>query len=296
MVRVYKSSGQKFTKDLDFALIEQIDRVIDENKVSMIVVDGGLGNGKTTLAVELADRTCEYLTKEKGLPQTFDIKEQVCLGGQAFKTGLKNAFQNNKNVVVYDESGDFSTRKSLTNFNNELNRVFETYRAFKILVILVLPCFDDLDTSLIKKNIPRLLVNTYNRGKNSGNFRVYCGYLMGWLKHNMKKMAIKSKVYDGLTPNFQGHFLNLEPERAKELEEHSIAGKLEILDTNIDKKESNSVLDEIYISSEVAEVLGIRDSSVSAWCKTRNIKPLKKGGMNIFTKEQMKMIKESVSI
>jgi len=70
---------------------------------------------------------------------------------------------NKRNVIVYDEAGDFNTRASLTYFNQNMNRVFETYRALGIIVILCLPSFADIDTSLMKKKIARMLIHCYAR-------------------------------------------------------------------------------------------------------------------------------------
>ena len=58
----------------------------------------------------------------------------------------------------YDEAGDFNKRDSLSNFNAMINRTFETFRAFKIVVVLVLPSFSVLDNQLFDNMIPRLLL------------------------------------------------------------------------------------------------------------------------------------------
>lgn len=76
--------------------------------------------GKTTLGVLCGMRVAEKLG------QDFNIKEQVRQGGGDFLKGMDWCVENKRSVIVYDEAGDFNTRASLTYFNQNMNRVFET--------------------------------------------------------------------------------------------------------------------------------------------------------------------------
>jgi len=213
------SHGLPFSFDLSGDLEDQIKR-INDNKASMILVDGGVGQGKTTLSVEIADFI-------EGKP--IDLKNQLALGGTDFIKKLKLCFMNKNKVLIYDEAGDFSSRGALTQFNHMLNRVFETYRAFKIIIILVLPSFTDLDKSLFKKQIPRILIHCSERNNNYGNYSVYSLWHMWYILYKMKKLIVKNDAFRFTTPCKHGHFLNLPAKRSKELDFISTTNKKDIL-------------------------------------------------------------------
>jgi hypothetical protein len=217
---IYKS-GLTFSQGLADNLDSIKNRVTVQNKASLIIIDGGIGEGKTTLAVQIS----EYL--QSG-PIVF--KEQLAMGGQDFIKKLKICFQNRYLVIIYDEAGDFNKRGALTRFNALLNRVFETYRAFKIIVILVLPSFHVLDDSLLDKKIPRLLIHTHKRTLKYGSFRAYSLYRMYYLRNVMLKLIVKPFAYGLVDANFRGNFLDLTPARCKELDLHSTRGKFNILE------------------------------------------------------------------
>jgi hypothetical protein len=133
-------------------------------------------------------------------------------------------------VIIYDEAGDFNKRGSLTRFNAMLNRTFETFRAFQIIVILVMPSFNVLDGDLFDKKIPRLLLHVGARSDNYGHFRAYGLEGMMWIKEKMKKTVVKEYCYANQWPNFYGHFLDLDPARSAELDAFSTKGKLQDLE------------------------------------------------------------------
>lgn len=190
-------------------------------KATLIIVDGGLGEGKTTMSVHLAD----YYTKQ---PIVFE--ENIFMGGEKFIKGLKVCFSKGHVVIVYDESGDFDKRGSLTRLNKTLGRVFDIYRAFRIIVVLCLPNFLVLDNSLFNKNIPRMLIHCHSRSGNQGNFSVYDLTRMLWIRKRAEKAVIKYDAYKMVQPNFRGHFKNLPPDRSRLLDKYSTQGKLEIVD------------------------------------------------------------------
>lgn len=212
--------GLPFSKGLDINLTDIKIRV-EKNKAALIVIDGGVGEGKTTLAVEVS----EYIMEAEVI-----FKEQLAMGGSDFAKKLKICYKAGYIVIIYDEAGDFNKRGALTRFNAMLNRIFETYRAFKILVILVLPSFAVLDNSLFDKQIPRLLLHCEGRTDNYGDYKAYSLYRMFYIREKMKKLTVKPFAYNLVEPNFRGHFLDLKPERAKELDKFTISGKLDILD------------------------------------------------------------------
>ena len=215
-------NGLKIDTTLDNNLDECIQR-IKNKKASLIIIDGGVGEGKTTLGVICGKRISDKLNQE------FSIKDQVRQGGGDFLKGMDWATTNKRQVVVYDEAGDFNTRASLTYFNQSMNRVFETYRALGIIVILCLPSFADVDTSLMKKKISRMLIHCYARNNNYGNYKVYSLWRMWYLKTKFMKVTVPDDAFKFVSPNFFGRFRDLDPVDSSELELHSIKGKKDII-------------------------------------------------------------------
>jgi len=223
MIKKYSwKNGLKVDTTLHENLIGCVNRVRTK-KASLIVVDGGVGEGKTTLAVICS----QLLAKEMG--QDFDILQQTRQGGSDFLKGMDWCVENNRNVIVYDEAGDFNTRASLTHFNQNMNRVFETYRALGIIVVLCLPSFADIDTSLMKKKIARMLIHCYTRTANFGNYKVYSLWRAWYLKAKFIKVTVPDDAFKFVNPNFYGRFRDLDPKDAEILEGHSVEGKKSII-------------------------------------------------------------------
>lgn len=200
--------------------LNAIKQRIELNKAAMIIVDGGVGEGKTTLATKIA---------EWYEPGWFNhIQNLLAIGGSDFTKKLEYAYTKGHRVVVYDEAGDFASRGALTNFNKNLNRVFETYRSTQILVILCLPDFDDLDKSLMKKRVARLLVHTHGRSKSYGRFKFYSLWRMWYLKDKMKNLQVPPQAYQMQIPNGRGLFKDHPKDKREILAKISNKGKSDI--------------------------------------------------------------------
>jgi hypothetical protein len=223
--------------------IDDLIERIRKRKASLIIVDGLMGEGKTTLAVEVA----EYVEKhaagkiEAVLRGDLDFyedwivqyKKQLAMGGDDFQEKLEMCKDSKLLVCIYDEAGDFSKKGAITQFNQRLMRVFQTFRTFNILIILCLPCFDILENDLFKQGVPRLLLNCHERTERHGNIRGYALDEMFYLKKHMRDLINPLKAYKMVVPNFRGHFLDLPPERSDELDALSTAAKSEVLSKNI---------------------------------------------------------------
>jgi len=205
-------------------------RVEVEKKASLLIIDGQQGEGKSTLAIICGD---VYSGEE------IDLNTQYAIGGDEFVKKLKSCFELKKKVLIYDEAGDFSSRSSLTKFNRNLSRVFETFRRFQIFIILVLPCVKTLDRKLFDDGVPRCLLHCHGRGLQEGKIWGYDGVKAQRIVARMKKVEVPQVVYKDprLSQNFNAFFVNLSHERAKELDEISLSGKMDILDALIDKPE-----------------------------------------------------------
>jgi hypothetical protein len=251
--------GLPFGKDLARNLDIQMQRV-HSKKASLIIIDGGVGEGKTTLAVHVAD----YLNKGD-----IDFKDQLALGGKDFMVKLRTCFTKKRIVIIYDEAGDFNRRGALTRFNALLNRVFETYRGFRIIVILVLPNSGVLDNDIFDKKIPRLLLNCWERGDKYGNYRAYSLYRMMYIRDKMKKLIVKPLAYAHTLPNFYGQFKDLTPERSKALDKISTAGKIQEL------KNSEVKIQGLVSYQDMSVKLACSISKVQMYLRELKVKPKK---------------------
>jgi hypothetical protein len=189
------------------------------------------------------------------------------MGGTAFQEKLQLTKDSGLKTVIYDEAGDFSRRGAITSFNQQLSRVFQTFRTFKILIILCLPCFYILDNNLFLQGVPKLLLNTYGRNSSYGKIRGYGYEKMLYLRHKLEKEVVYQKAYGKIATNLRGQFLNLPPEVAEKLDKLSTGYKDEFLSTSILK--NNGLLNYRAIAKEL-------NRSVH-WVKTKvnehNIKP-----------------------
>lgn len=257
--RLY-SYGLPITEKLHENIIDQKIR-INNNKASMILIDGGVGEGKTTLGIHILEAYQD---------NRIDYKRQYSMGGDDFQVKLKLCYDSKLPVIIYDESGDFSKRAALTGFNKQLNRIFDTYRVFKILVILILPNFDKLENDLFDKQIPRLLLHCERRTECQGNFKAYSLNRMYYIKHYMKKYVVKPQAYSKVHPNFHGHFQNLSPTRSAELDAITKKGKLNIV--------SESILDNQGLVSvyQIAKKIGRTDRWIRGKLSKLKLKPQQK--------------------
>lgn len=266
------SNGLKIDSTLDRNLGECIARIRNK-KASLIIIDGGVGEGKTTLGVICAKRIASKLG------QDFSIVDQVRQGGSDFLKGMDWAVTNKRTVVVYDEAGDFNTRASLTYFNQSMNRVFETYRALGIIVILCLPSFADVDTSLMKKKISRMLIHCYARNNQYGNYKVYSLWRMWYLKTKFVKVTVPDDAFKFVTPNFFGRFRDLDPKDSAILENHSIRGKKDIVRKGMLQERGMLPI------KTIAHKTGYSVETIRRYIKRKKLKGEKYGATLYFHKE-----------
>lgn len=209
----------------DESLIKTLDAVfqrIENNKAAMIIIDGGVGEGKTTLACHIANYFQPGWVKQRS-------HDLLAMGGSNFVAALEEAVRMNDKVVVYDEAGDFNTRGALTSFNKQLNRVFETYRQTQKLVILCLPNFADIDKSLMHKQIMRTLIHVYDRTKNMGRYKAFSLWRAWYLRETMQSFTVPQQAYGMTTPNLYGAFKDLSSDERDKVSAISLKGKKKII-------------------------------------------------------------------
>jgi hypothetical protein len=205
--------------------LDELAKRISNKKAALIIIDGGVGEGKTTMLINVLD----YFNKINGFPPVDISGAQLAMGGADFLKKMRVCFDNKYPCIGYDEAGDFNKRGSLSGFNSMLNRTFETFRAFKCIVVLSLPNFGVLDNQLFDNRIPRMLIHLYDRNQSYGNFDCYDIMSMEWLRYWFQKSPIKSYAWKKVHPNFYGHFKDLDSERSNELDRVSTKNKMAIL-------------------------------------------------------------------
>jgi len=244
------ANGLPFTDPLGRNIDKQLER-LDNKKASCIIIDGAIGMGKTTLAKLVMD----YINgKNNKGPVLLNIKQhpQLSLGGKEFTSCFRETYRLGYKVITYDEAGDFNRRGAIRAFNQMINRLFETYRGFRILVIICLPTFHILDSQLFTNEIPRMLIHITQRNNKYANFKTYSLSGMNWIRYWYDKLPLgaKHKCYGKVMPNFHGHFLNLSKEDDKALDILSTHGKKNLL------KKTEKELKGLVSYTEVAEKLG----------------------------------------
>lgn len=217
----------------------------------------------TTLLIHILN----YINQVMGL-NTIDFNgPQLAMGGKEFLRKLRVCYDEKLPCIGYDEAGDFNKRGSLSNFNAMLNRTFETFRAFKCIVILTLPNFNVLDNQLFDNKIPRLLLHVSDRSQEYGNFSGYGLQEMEWLRYWFKKAPIKNYAWSRVYPNIYGHFLDLDKTESVELDKVSRKNKLNILRT------SEVKIDGLMPYVEIAGKLGKKVEWVRVVVSNLKIKP-----------------------
>jgi len=278
----YKN-GLKFDSTLAKNLEGTIERV-KLNKASCLVIDGNVGEGKTTLAVECA----QYIEKQHN--NTFDIQNQIGMGGKGFVKALDYAVTNKKHAVIYDEAGDFNTRASLTYFNQQLNRIFETFRATKIVVIICLPSFADVDTSLMKKGVLRFLIHCESRSALYGRYKVYDLSRMWYIKSKFSKVTVPTDAFRITSPNFYGMFKDLDKEDSLELSTFSLKGKKDIIRKSMIQQRG------LISIKEIAKESGYGIQSVRAYLNSGKDKFEKYGATKYYSKDVVRQFLASKGV
>ena len=253
---------------------EQIEHAIDtqilrvqHKKPSMIIIDGVMGSGKTTFAIHQAD----YINSKHNLPPLDLSKDniQYAIEGADFTTKLRKCYEEGMPVIIYDEAGDFNRKGALTGFNKNLEQIFRTYRAYKIIVILCLPNFVVLSKDLFRDAVPRMLYHCGYRNYHYGKSTCYSLLSMLYILKQMKdqKTVIEQHSYKKGRPSFRTRFLDLEPERSLSLERLSMKGKKDIL------IKSEIKLQGLLTYEDMAHKLGRSKMTVRLNINKMNIKP-----------------------
>jgi hypothetical protein len=254
--------GEKHTQIVSDNLKDIWDRV-ELKKASALILDGSLGEGKTTEAVNIADEINEMCNLKP-----IQFKEQLALGGQDFIKKIQTCYEKEYPVVIYDEAGDYSKKGAMSRFNKSITNVFETFRAYKLIVIMCLPYFNTLDNSMFKHNAVRILFHCSDRTEKDGFIKAYGIDEMGWLRVKMDEYKYREwNAYAKVLPNFRARFWDLTEARSKELDEYCTKGKLKIL------KKAGINMNNLIDKQGIALQLGMSKNWVERKLSELNAKP-----------------------
>lgn len=270
------SNGYPWHRD-DFTdcLKEQKTKRININMASVILIDGGQGQGKTTLAIHIMD----YFNGLARLPLV-DLSRkgnvQLAQGGSDFISKFNKCKRLGLPVVAYDEAGDYSKASTLSYFNYQISKVFQKIRSAEVIILLMLPNFNILDNRLFDDEIIRGAIHCCDRQVTitHGNFKVYSIDQLGWVRYWYNKLptARRHTCYGMQTPLFQCRFKNLPPARARQLE---------IL-TNLGKERERQMAEigmrGLLSKNDLARELSKSIAWVNKMVLSKNIKPAEKFG------------------
>lgn len=203
------------------ALQGTLDKIYERRLIrlpSLIIIDGGSGQGKSTIAIEVL----EYFNKKQELPIIeCNLKgNQYSKGGKEFTKKIKLASEEGFCSMAYDEAGDFNRKTTLSRFNRNLDMVFNQFRVYDIIVVLIVQSVGYIENDLFTKGVVRMLINCYGRkGIIKSNYRCYELDRINYLRQAIKKEVTPIKAYQKVSANIYGQFYNISTKRDQELHE-----------------------------------------------------------------------------
>lgn len=254
----------------------------------VIVLIGGQSSGKTTLGIELED-IYNYLY---GLPMIdlLDKKNpQYSQGAIEFLHKLPICAMEGRPVHQWDESGKYSRKNSLSEFNKNMDEAMDVLRVHQTALILVRHDINKIPKELIDHEILGVLIRCKKRNPGSGyvEAEVYDFEQIAHLIHNMKTAIASQYVFNKLVfPNFRFRFKDLSPTRSSQLDRLSSDKKKDMWAQKDIKAQG------LLTINELAEEIGKAVITVRNIIRELNIKPsltLKK--KFYYSQEDIKKIK-----
>lgn len=250
MSYVYEN-GHPFTDPLPEWVDFQKEEVLSNGEACLILVDGALGKGKSTMAMQLAR------SFDKAIEPTEDsYKLRYFLGGRDFLKGCVESHKKGAGALVFDESGiDMSSRRAMSSMNMNLLSFFQLYRYWGIPVVLVVPNIGIIDKQIFDYGIHRFTIHMDEKinGKYA-HFRVYDQDSTMFVHHRIKQYVVPRHAYrtTSVVPNFMGWVKPLPPEHQKILDKLGSDSK--------DKRIVELGGKEGYTIAQVSGKLGVTDA------------------------------------
>lgn len=248
---------------------------ISKGKPAGIIICAPPGRGKTTLAVHFAR---EYL--QENIPIK-DICDKYL--GNGFKDTLEKLdklYMDGGRLIIYDEAGDVSKRRSLSQVNYEILQVINKIRGFNMFVIMIMQDFSMLDGALLTSELFRAGFYIDERHESYSDYSCYdldsLGRIRYIMSETLKHDLFKNKAFVMVEPNFWGQFKNLMPEDADYLHKFSIEAKIKSFRDMMDKQEG------LMTQKELAQELGRSTEWIYKTGRKLDIKPAKRKGRHAY--------------
>ncbi len=192
MTSLEYQNGYPYTDPLPAFVDRAVYHVQQQHLASLIIVDGGLGSGKSTMAAQMLRQIDPGFVATK---ESFKLR--YLLGGAALMETAVKAHEQGARGLIFDEAGiDLSSRSAMSLMNKNLNSFFQLYRALKIVVILVLPSVRILDKQVYEFDIHRFQVHTHSKLHGSYNrYRLWDRKAMMFLRLSIEKRVDSRDAY-----------------------------------------------------------------------------------------------------
>lgn len=209
--------------------IEDLTFRKNENKPCLILIDGMPGSGKTTFGVEIMNVINEIHGLQRINLNSQKEAEQIGTGAEQFLEKLRPCAEKKYPVILFDEAGEYNRRGWNTKLNKIMDRVLDTYRAYNIIIIMVLHDFQELPKHIWNIKLPTLFIHLKERDGTTGNTSWYDLENMYWIMHYKKTEVFPEKAFMMVHPVFRCHFKNLPQEESDKLKALSTEAKKEKL-------------------------------------------------------------------
>lgn len=236
------------------------ESVLKKNNDFLIIIDGRVSEGKTTIATQIA----KYLNPNFSLLTVTFNTPQLLKSLNVAKRG---------DVIIHDEAIDINSRSAMSKWNKEVMKIMAKIRSKNLFIIFNLPSVFDIDRSMALHRAS-MLIHCYSPsfGKK--------GYFKAYFQKEIKLLYILGKKYYSYAkpyPNFQGTFSSCfclpekEYERKKQGSIHE-DGASEIFMTahqqrNIYIKHLHEKLKMSYVDIAKLDPSGITANAVGRVCR-----------------------------
>jgi hypothetical protein len=221
-------NGYPYTDPLPVWLDTASSLVQEQNKACLILVDGELGQGKSTMAAQMLRQIDPGFVATE---ESFKLRYQ--LGGTALLGNVVKAHSKGAKGVIFDEAGiDLSSRSAMSTMNKNLLAFFQIHRALKVVVFLVMPSISIVDRQIFKYGIHRFHVHTHSMvyGKYT-QFRLWDRKATLFLRLKLEERVDPRDAYFAKTgfSNFNGWSKPLPKEYQDMLDKFGLEAKKERL-------------------------------------------------------------------